>query len=135
MYPRGISQISNVLQGEPQGPRDDFAVVRHHFPVTRAVQFTRLGSPGERLNGLAQHHEVAAFIIAAHFTQSSEQLFQMLRTGVLTLQETFDVTRNELPLHRRSFAFRKFFRSRDAVAARVFRNVHACIRHTDDVLD
>src|SRR5437899_497490 len=57
----------------------------------------------------------------------------MLGAGVFALQEAFDITGDELPLHRGSFAFGKLFGRGDPVAAGVLGDVHARIGDTDDV--
>ena len=54
---------------------------------------------------------------------------------MLALQESLDVARDELPLHRRGLAFHVLLGRRNPVAAGMLGDVHARIGHADNVLD
>src|SRR5258708_28658223 len=59
----------------------------------------------------------------------------MLGPGVLALQEALDVCRNLLTLAGEILTLDKFLCGRDPVPARALRDIHASIRHTNDVLN
>ena len=54
---------------------------------------------------------------------------------MLALQESFDVSRDELPLHRGGFAFHVLLGGRNPVSAGMFGHVHSGVGDADNVLD
>ena len=54
---------------------------------------------------------------------------------MLTLQKSFNVGRYLLPLRRKFLARGKFFRRRNAIAARALGNVHARVGHANNVFN
>src|SRR5437660_11508301 len=57
----------------------------------------------------------------------------MFRSGVLALQESFDVAGEHLALYSRVLAFGEFFGRRNSVSAGVLGDVHARIGYADNV--
>ena len=101
MNPRRIDQIGSLFRRQAQRARDDFAVARHHLAVPGGVQFARFGGAAQGLDRFLQHLDVAVLFPAAQLLQRGDQFFQMLRAGVLALQEAFDVGRDLLALRAR----------------------------------
>src|SRR5438105_11060477 len=52
---------------------------------------------------------------------------------MLALQESLNVSRDELPLYSSTFAFRQLFRRGNAVTAGMLGNVHTRVCHADEV--
>src|SRR5437763_16019622 len=74
-------------------------------------------------------------LAAWHLFQSCDQFIQLLWSGVFTVQKSFDIRGDHLPLHSRTFAVLFLFRDGDAVSAGVLGAVHTGISHTNDVFN
>ena len=127
MDARRIDKLRHLVRRQRKRTADQFGAARDHVSVAGCVELAGLGGARDLLDGFLQNLDVAVLFVAAELLQRGDELFEMFRTRLLTLQEAFDVAGDLLALGGEIFAINEFLGGRDAIAARVLGNVHGSV--------
>ena len=80
------------------------------------VGLAHLRGAAERFDRVTENLGIVVFLITAKLAKGGDKFLEMLRPGMFALQETFDISGDELALHGERLAFAEFFCGRYAIS-------------------
>src|ERR1041385_2123099 len=98
--PSGKTDLANVGRREAKSTSDHLAILRDGLAMPGRIDFASLSCARQLLNRIPEQCGFLLFGTGRQLAERSHEFLKMLRAGALALQEAFNVSGDQLAVHR-----------------------------------